>query len=66
MTELRETIAAEHKSLRDDAQRISQQVVDHAVFRVGQLMAGVLASVFVGIVALQLIAHRIFTARQKT
>jgi hypothetical protein len=66
LVELHRMIAAERKNLADDAQQIALESLDHAMLRVAQLTAIVLASVFVGAILLLLITRRIFGGHQRT
>ena len=55
-----ERLAAERKALTDDSSRISQGLVDHAVWRLTQLAAVILIAVFICTVLLLFLTRRLF------
>jgi hypothetical protein len=61
---LEERLAIERKTLTLDLDRISVQVVDHAVWRVAQLAGVILVALFVGAVLLLLLTRRLFPLGQ--
>ena len=58
---LEQKIEDERKGLTQDLDRISVQVVDHAIWRVAQLAAVILVALFIGAVLLLLLTRRLFS-----
>jgi hypothetical protein len=61
---LDERLTIEREALTKDLDRISVQVVDHAIWRVAQLAAVILVALFISAVLLLLLARRLFPVGQ--
>jgi hypothetical protein len=63
--ELQEAMSEERKLLTADAEQISLKVVDHAIFRVAELVGVALIAVFVEIILLLWITRRLLSERRR-
>jgi len=66
LTELRQTLIEQRELLTADAEQVSLKVLNRTMLRLALLSAGVLASVFVGVVVLLFITRRVFAAPSAT
>jgi septal ring factor EnvC (AmiA/AmiB activator) len=64
LKDLDERLEIERKALTVDLDRISVQVVDHAIWRVAQLAAVILIALFISAVLLLLLTRRLFPVGQ--
>jgi hypothetical protein len=62
LMEMHQAIIDERVILTADLERISVNVVDHAVLRAAQLAGGVLFAVFIGVLVLLCLVRRMFAA----
>jgi hypothetical protein len=60
LTALHDYIVEERRALMGEIKELGREVVDHALLRTAQMVAAILAALFVGIVALLLITRRLF------
>ena len=60
LTALHEYIVKERRALMGEMKELSREVVDHALLRIAQMVAAILAALFVGVVVLLLITRRLF------
>jgi hypothetical protein len=60
LTSLHDYIAEERRALMEEMKELGREVVDHALLRTAQLVAAILAALFVGVVVLLLITRRVF------
>ena len=60
LTALHEYIVEERRALTKEMKELGREVVDHALLRTAQMVAAILAALFVGVVVLLLITRRVF------
>jgi hypothetical protein len=64
--DLRQAVSEERKALDQDIERIGLQLVDHALWRLAQLVAAVLAFLGVGTVAILVLVRKLFFTPSRT
>ena len=60
LTALHDYIVEERRALMKEMKEVGREVVDHALLRTAQMVAAILAALFVGVVVLLLITRRVF------